>query len=473
MKQMTKEELIEYFIEQLGDNEILGQVMTIEQIREKLNAIIKDVRYADDIKIFNASWQLQQDGTGIVNFDINKIAKDQERRIIVHELLHALSTTVITTNKNNNQLEKRKEKSGLQIFSIWYFSDGETNTYSENVAINEGLIDFLAVQITGIKNPGYEDEKNVYQLLSQVIGSNVMLKKAFITEVSTSLSARDLFKEDLLSEYGDDLGVKLNESVKKILALSDQLLDLSKKNSLYGLNENGRRIQKETKKEKYETITLMMEQVIENEQDLEKLFDIASAVQNIYEIRNKLQKKLYNRIYDLYVEREKISDTTFSKRKIFERCFKLSMVPDKSEFDSRLAKVKYRQVGEYYEVFGIYKKGTLYNSDGLLIEKSGDDTLWSFSPDNEEVVDEFDREKLLSIVDEDNISILLEQLKTKAREFNDLTETSQNNEGNYMDVSVIGNVIKLDYGNYYEFYSVNSDGTLNVIEPRRRKKIYR
>ena len=91
MKQMTKEELIEYFIEQLGDNKILGQVMTIEQIREKLNAVIKDVSYADDIKIFDASWKLQQDGTGIVNFDINKIAKDQERRIIVHELLHALS----------------------------------------------------------------------------------------------------------------------------------------------------------------------------------------------------------------------------------------------------------------------------------------------------------------------------------------------------------------------------------------------
>ena len=109
MKQMTKEELIEYFIEQLGDNEILGQVMTIEQIREKLNTIIKDVRYAEDKKIFNASWQLLQDGTGIVNFDINKITKDQERRIIVHELLHALSTTEITT-KRNYELEKRKKK---------------------------------------------------------------------------------------------------------------------------------------------------------------------------------------------------------------------------------------------------------------------------------------------------------------------------------------------------------------------------
>lgn len=50
MKQMTKEELIEYFIEQLGDNEILGQVMSIEQIREKLGYIVKDVTYKVYIK---------------------------------------------------------------------------------------------------------------------------------------------------------------------------------------------------------------------------------------------------------------------------------------------------------------------------------------------------------------------------------------------------------------------------------------
>ena len=224
----------------------------------------------------------------------------------------------------------------MQISTAYYWSNGEINSHSENVAINEGLIDFLAVQITGIKNPGYEDEKNIYQLLSQVIGSDIMLKKAFITDASISQNARDLFKEDLISKYGDDLGIELNESVKKILTLSDQFLDLSHKDSIYGLNENGRRIQKETEKEKYETITLMMEQVIENEQDLEKLFDIASVVQNIYEIRSKLQKRLYDRIYDLYIEKGKVSDNIFSKRKIFEKCIKSSIALGMDEFDSRL-----------------------------------------------------------------------------------------------------------------------------------------
>ena len=45
MKQMTKEELIEYFIEQLGDNHVLGKYLTIEQIRERLNENINEVVY--------------------------------------------------------------------------------------------------------------------------------------------------------------------------------------------------------------------------------------------------------------------------------------------------------------------------------------------------------------------------------------------------------------------------------------------
>lgn len=45
MKQMTKEDVIEYFIEQLGDNHVLGKYLTIEQIREKLNENINEVIY--------------------------------------------------------------------------------------------------------------------------------------------------------------------------------------------------------------------------------------------------------------------------------------------------------------------------------------------------------------------------------------------------------------------------------------------
>ena len=43
MKQMTKEELIEYFIEKLGYNQILGKYISIDDIRNKLTSQIQNV----------------------------------------------------------------------------------------------------------------------------------------------------------------------------------------------------------------------------------------------------------------------------------------------------------------------------------------------------------------------------------------------------------------------------------------------
>ena len=106
MKQMTKEELIEYFIEQLGDNEILGQVMTIEQIREKLQAIIKEVTYSDEIGNFVGQWKMESDGRGIVNFNLRKILPQEEKQIVVHELLHALSASIATKPRTTDTIEK-------------------------------------------------------------------------------------------------------------------------------------------------------------------------------------------------------------------------------------------------------------------------------------------------------------------------------------------------------------------------------
>ena len=106
MKQMTKEELIEYFIEQLGDNEILGQFITIEQIREKLQTVIRDVTYNAETGTAEAQWKIESDGGGTVNFDLEKILPEYEKLTIVHELLHALSTSIITIPRDPGNIGK-------------------------------------------------------------------------------------------------------------------------------------------------------------------------------------------------------------------------------------------------------------------------------------------------------------------------------------------------------------------------------
>lgn len=114
MKQMTKEELIEYFIEQLGDNEILGPIMSIEQIRDKLNYIVKDVTYHEEPGNFAGGWVIDKNGTGTVNFDIRKIPLREEKAIIVHELLHALSTSSKTQRVGKYYTDKL-EKCGIHF----------------------------------------------------------------------------------------------------------------------------------------------------------------------------------------------------------------------------------------------------------------------------------------------------------------------------------------------------------------------
>ena len=303
MKQMTKEELIEYFIEQLGDNEILGQVMTIEQIREKLQTIIKEVTYSDEIGNFTAQWKIETDGRGIVNFDLRKILRQEEKEIVVHELLHALSTTTVT----NPRTADIKEKCGIKYRKL-YFEDGVYfNPIVTNMAINEGMTDFLAEQITGDKHNGYNTEKSIYKVLSIIIGQDTMMKKAFQEGVRKAEEPLDIFREELIAKYGEKLGIELNEEFKKVSTLSDQLLTLDRKDAIYGLNENGKAIQNKTRDEIGNILGNMIESIIDNEPDFTKKFALISKLQDIsffnFDSRRKISRK---------VESELINSKEFS-----------------------------------------------------------------------------------------------------------------------------------------------------------------
>lgn len=303
MKKMSKEELIEYFIEQLGDNEILGKVMSIEQIREKLNFIIKDVTYNDEHGECCGQWITDRDGKGTVNFDLKKIPSYQERVIIVHELIHALSTSIIA-KYNFNELEQIKEKCGFLKLSTVYRMDGyKSVNHGVFLAINEGMTDTLAEMITGVQHSGYNTEKDVYKILAIIIGQETMLKKYFSDDVEQRILGEDPIKEELIKKYGEKkgkmeytflrgglifsedlmkntfekdfenkygkiLGEKLFNDFKKVNGLSDQLLDLDRKDAIYGLNENGRTIHNKARKELYTTLENMIENVIEYEPDI-------------------------------------------------------------------------------------------------------------------------------------------------------------------------------------------------------------
>lgn len=306
MEQMTKEELIEFFIEQLGDNEILGKVMSIEQIREKFNYIIKDVTYNDEPGNCCGQWITDRDGKGTVNFDLKKIPWNQENVIIVHELLHAVSTSIIAKYNFDNQEQIKAKCGALKTSTIYEM--GRYTSRGVFQAINEGMTDTLAELITGKQHDGYTTEKDVYRILAIIIGQDTMLKKYFSDDVEQRILGEDPIKEELIKKYGEETGERkytflrggefytedlmkntfekdfekrygktlgeiLFDDFKKVSGLSDQLLDLDRKDAIYGLNENGKTIHSKAKTELYTTLENMIENIIEHEPDITKKID--------------------------------------------------------------------------------------------------------------------------------------------------------------------------------------------------------
>ena len=387
MKQMTKEELIEYFIEQLGDNEILGQVMSIEQIREKLNYIVKDVTYQDELGNFTGEWAIDENGMGTINFDVKKISLQTEKQIIVHELLHALSTTTVTSRESKGSLKRVKEKCGLHIRHMLYFMDdyGGKSGYGENVAINEGMTDFLAEKITGVINDGYNVEKGIYKVLTLIINQDTLIKKAFVEKVNATEEPLDILKQEFISKYGENMGIELNEQLKRISTLSDQLLALDRNDAIYGIDENGKKLHSQTKEELYSTLYSMVKSVLSRKRDLSNKIDMMIELEkmcdyrdtDLSEIRKLVSKNvLYELLNDDFIDYnqkleiiEKIKDQgiSFSDGAIDEVLFGIEGFP-KLSIDEKIGIYTHLQKDKRFTTEKFNRIYQMYVEKGKIIE---------------------------------------------------------------------------------------------------------
>lgn len=529
MKQRNKEELIEYFIELLNENNLLENIMTNEQIRDKLNYLIKDVTYNSEIGKSGGSWTTERDGKGIVNFDKNNILGDSEKELIVHELLHVLSTTVIFL-KDDDVRTRIKEKCGLLISNISYYKNGDIGCYARNTAINEGLIDSLAEQISGVKSGGYNTEKDIYKILSIIIGQDCMLRKAFIQNVTINQEPLELFKEDIIDRYGENLGAELNEEVKRIFTLSDALLDWDRNDNIHGLNEDSKRIQAETREEVYDTLYSMIKKVIENEPDIIKKIDIIKQCRETT-LNKKVHENLLNETLDNFLNdntleyNEKIeifekiqmdiperimgkllfelpeSDNLTAQYKLEkyingvnsnqrdveviyrllvesgkiseEKLSKKSMFSadhlqwlDYKELEEKLEEIKYSRIGNYYEF-----NGNLYDSKG---EGIYDIETLIFDPIEDDEIPGFEREVFSGILEYDKCDILGNNLKAI---FENYKKSIENPKRAYHNqVMLKDNILQLKYYSYarddkriVEYFKIKPDGTVEKIEGVKRR----
>lgn len=498
MKQMTKEELIEYFIKQLGDNEILGKVMSTEQIRNKLNRIIEDVTYGSVTEDSLATWnpELRR-----VSFDIEKLSSSQEAATIVHELLHALSTSTI-----QEKTDKKEIKVGLLLVD----SEEQEYYYLYNVALNEGMTDVLAETITGERNRGvYIDEKMLYRMISTMVGKDTILKMYFSDDIAKN--PYSIFENVIKEKYGEQSGIEINENLRKVLALSDQLT----------MSEH---VLDEVRKEMCDTLASMLEIVIAKEPYSIDRIDFISIIEyySQYELltslinsdsldydkkveilqylsrrsksgcvsaKNILKKsssfteeeksnieasllkmekmELQETIYEQYVESGRIVENdTIDKKKIFMLYTNIQIYRPNQELDQYLKKLTYQKVGDYYIVNNYNERSgieKIYDSDNCDIEP----VELSLKPmDTNSVISETDIRKLSNILQRENIDGIAEQLRKQ------IPTLCKENESEYNEnVEIVGDMLRYRIQGqegliYYEIFKVNSNGELELIQKR-------
>ena len=528
MKRMTKEELIKYFMEQLENNNVFGQAMTTDRIREKLNKNILGVTFEPE-SFGQGSYQLfrveENDRVwGNLNLDLdklNKVDEDSQNMLVNHENTHVIGLSVKIVG------DKLYYKNGFQL-SVYVY-DSKTETYvlesMFNTGASEGMTHILAMNIAKKeKISGYENEQDTSRLLSIILGQDELIKIYCDEEIEKyfQINAYDIFKDLAISKYGKEVGNKINEDIRKILALSDELVILNQNEEL---DTDGLKLHREIRKELHETFLGKLKTIIDREPDMIKKIDIMkkciptsikeeitkkvlgelanddsinfsrkleilkqiraekksyipqSIIENILfsksgleelSVEEQLENYLYlmqgnnwgwnDKAYELCVASGRISEELFSKKQLFT----LSMpykVPLVDDLDEILKNSKYFKVGNYYGVSG--------KTDDFLADIQREKTIFGgtldFNPfENDFIESTRDRQILPGT-----------QIDVLCYQFKELVKKSEQEGKKYSSkITVFDNLIRMKYTidgqELEEYYTVGANGMLQK-EPIRRR----
>ena len=131
------------------DDKSFASIMSINQVRNKLLSIVKNIEYKDlSKKECYGYWEPFNNNLVIHESLTNdKLQYDQT---VIHELLHALTTTETDYSWSKRQYEKY---SGMQC---WYLQDGNKTWQEYGRGLNEGTTEWLAERLLSSEEYKYE-----------------------------------------------------------------------------------------------------------------------------------------------------------------------------------------------------------------------------------------------------------------------------------------------------------------------------
>ena len=307
-----------------------------------------------------------------------KFQVGNEDAYVVHELLHALSIS-FRENKTDNSI---LVKGGIEYRRNEKEDGGFACTTNKMRAINEGMTQAIAERCTRtITGGSYDTIKDIYKIISIIVGEETMLKKYFSDITEEDEFSEFIFKRDLERKYGKEFGQELTNALIEVYSISENLT-----NSLEDLTEEKAKMQEKV----YTILESMLDRIVESEQDIRtKINDIM-----IPSFSTPFGRKYYEKIMEEFLEDESLKSdekkdiahhiinqymelTPYAKlgldgNFIIELYMRSGIISGKKwnkktalldlikgsngkKFNSKLEQIQYCQAGDYYMILGDYK----------------------------------------------------------------------------------------------------------------------
>lgn len=363
MKQISKDELISYFIGQLGNNSILNNYLSIEEIRERLNKNILGVTYVQKTGASGGTYSIS---TKNVNLCMGKFRSEEEfKKTIVHELLHALSFSEVEdentkTTKIGFQINQMKKDGTFEKNSQWFYtSDMLWRTTGK--AINEGITELLTEEILGAtqKDNGYQLEKDVTREMFKIVGKESIISKYF-SQIKNSREVENGFGylyEESINEYYKDVKWQemIHEILFKVIDNLEQLLYIRSKTG--GIKRN----LDEEKQKEYEIIT---KKLVSTREDLKKITFSTLFMDNQFINSFGCDDKALKKLNSLGGYRLKVKPQdllVLKEKKLYKLCESIFLyIEDEKDFECFIEHQK-----EFHEIKEINISSNLLLSRGV------------------------------------------------------------------------------------------------------------
>ncbi len=216
----NKEECIEWFINKIEKSGVLKGIIDKDEMKRILQNNIENVLYNheyDVLDVYAADWTADEKTLHIGE----KVDDKNYDRILIHEMLHALSTEYYKDGSNRVGFSKNGYAGTINMVT------GEQLKESlGGDGINEGMTEYLTGKVVGEESDAYYGEQRIVKILELFAGKENL--------INDYIHGTEKSKELIDSKYGKNLFEKISSLRDEITKNNKAIYANYKRIEIYG-----------------------------------------------------------------------------------------------------------------------------------------------------------------------------------------------------------------------------------------------